>query len=743
MFFARFGPCQKLHCENGGTCVTKHWAASCYCLPGYTGEKCETAVDECGSNPCFNNGTCIDHVNGYTCNCEGAYGGVNCQIDVDECASSPCLLGATCLDHVNGYECYCSYGRTGTHCEIDMSCNFDKDTFCSWHNEQRWDNFDWTLQRMSTASMDTGPDADHTVGTSNGSYIYIETSAPRIVNETAWLVSPVMRYRSAQAQCLQFWYNMNGASVGTLNVYLQSVDGTNIPGKRVWSSIGNQGPVWQFSQVQIISDSDLKIIFEGIVGDGYVGDIAIDDISFADGSCALSSTTAPVTTTSTSMLLSTTPTGNINGCEGKPCIHGVCYVHQKEYFCLCHAGYGGQNCQIDQDECSSSPCKNGATCEDDVDNFVCHCKHGYAGIFCETEIDECLSSPCLNGGSCLDDVNGYTCTCVQGVGGAHCENMLDPCFYNPCVNGKCFSHHVLFLCICPAHFTGKFCEISQDVCAAMPCLNGATCSSHEDTFMCSCSAGFNGIRCEHDIDECLSNPCANNGTCVDGLATFTCKCQPGYSGRLCSSKINECESSPCRNGGVCSDRVNSFICNCPLGFAGVDCSDGNGPTCFSCAHLGMAEKCTSITTCQSDEVCVTETYANANGPRRYNTGCRKSNICVSGSSGDTCTHCCTSDFCNHQGCSVTGHGLRSDRGPLCLDCDDIENMALCKNLALCAKDEMCTIYGSHFTHFDGKCVSKNFQCPGVASAGGFCQTCCDQDMCNSNCTRPAEVAIVG
>ncbi|WAR18540.1 NOTC2-like protein, partial [Mya arenaria] len=254
-----------------------------------------------------------------------------------------------------------------------MSCNFDEDTFCSWHNEQMLDKFDWTLHRMSTASMDTGPDADHTVGTANGIHQYI--------------------------------------------------------------------------------------VFEGIVGDGYVGDIALDDISFADGACGLSSTTAPVITTAATTWLSTTSSGPINGCEGNPCIHGMCYVHQKEYFCLCHAGYGGQNCQIDQDECNSSPCKNGATCEDDVDNFVCHCKHGYAGILCET--------------------------------------VLDPCFYNPCVNGKCFSHLSLFLCICPAHYTGKYCEISQDICASMPCLNGATCSSRVDTLTCSCSEGFDGTRCEH------------------------------------------------------------------------------------------------------------------------------------------------------------------------------------------------------------------------------------------------------
>ncbi|WAR19637.1 MLRP2-like protein [Mya arenaria] len=228
---------------------------------------------------------------------------------------------------------------------VDLSCNFDKDTFCSWNNEQKLDTFDWTLQRMSTASLNTGPDADHSVGTENdlhetlfthmntktptihsdyleyihtigsgctlltvllycivGSYIYIETSAPRIKNDTAWLVSPVVRDRLNYTQCLRFWYNMNGASIGTLNVYLQAVDGTDIPGKRIWSLAGNQGPDWQFAQVTVISDFDFKIVIEGTVGDGYVGDIAIDDIYFAGGSCDL---TTPVTTTSATTALST------------------------------------------------------------------------------------------------------------------------------------------------------------------------------------------------------------------------------------------------------------------------------------------------------------------------------------------------------------------------------------------------------------------------------------------------------
>ena len=36
------------------------------------------------------------------------------------------------------------------------------------------------------------------------------------------------------------------------------------------------------------------------------------------------------------------------------------------------------------------------------------------------DINECSSSPCLNGATCTDAVNSYTCGCVAGYTGTHC-----------------------------------------------------------------------------------------------------------------------------------------------------------------------------------------------------------------------------------------------------------------------------------------------------------------------------------
>lgn len=42
------------------------------------------------------------------------------------------------------------------------------------------------------------------------------------------------------------------------------------------------------------------------------------------------------------------------------------------------------------------------------------CLSGFSGAVCQIDIDDCSSTPCLNGAKCIDHPNGYECQCATG-----------------------------------------------------------------------------------------------------------------------------------------------------------------------------------------------------------------------------------------------------------------------------------------------------------------------------------------
>lgn len=55
---------------------------------------------------------------------------------------------------------------------------------------------------------------------------------------------------------------------------------------------------------------------------------------------------------------------------------------------MCEDGFEGVLCEIEINECASSPCQNGATCQDKLAQYACACASGYTGLLTISAIDK-------------------------------------------------------------------------------------------------------------------------------------------------------------------------------------------------------------------------------------------------------------------------------------------------------------------------------------------------------------------
>ncbi|CAB4007264.1 MAM and LDL-receptor class A domain-containing 2-like, partial [Paramuricea clavata] len=168
-------------------------------------------------------------------------------------------------------------------CPPADACSFEQNNLCGWKNEPTKDDFDWTRATGGTASVNTGPSADHTFGTSKGYYMYIEATG-KSRGDKAQLLSP--RYPKTTGRCLQFWYHMYGSDMGTLTVYKKVLTSGSSYNIRIWWRSGDKSNIWRIGRVSVWSSTyDYQAVFEGVVGRSFRGDIAIDDVKLLDGKC--------------------------------------------------------------------------------------------------------------------------------------------------------------------------------------------------------------------------------------------------------------------------------------------------------------------------------------------------------------------------------------------------------------------------------------------------------------------------
>lgn len=106
-------------------------------------------------------------------------------------------------------------------------------------------------------------------------------------------------------------------------------------------------------------------------------------------------------------------------------IGGLCQLHGGIRVCSCRAGFTGQRCEININECAGNPCLNGGTCQDRINDYTCICPAGYGGRNCDRILNECSLRACLNGGTCSGGggpgKSPATCSCPAGFTGPQCE----------------------------------------------------------------------------------------------------------------------------------------------------------------------------------------------------------------------------------------------------------------------------------------------------------------------------------
>ncbi|XP_004849460.1 protein crumbs homolog 2 isoform X2 [Heterocephalus glaber] len=395
-------PCASEPCAPGTKCQTMESS-------GYT---CGPEEPQgCATQPCHHGALCVPQdpdPNSFRCYCVPGFQGPHCELDIDECASRPCQHGATCHNLADRFECRCPLGYAGVTCEAEVD-------------------------------------------------------------------------ECASAPCLH--------------------GGSCLDGVGSYRCVCAPGYGGGSCQLDLDECQSQPCTHGGVCHDqvnGFRCDCA--DTGYEGARCEQ----------------------EVLECASAPCAHNAtCLEGLGSFRCLCWPGFSGEWCEVDEDECEARPCHNGGLCLQRSNpalyggaqatlpgafsfrhaaGFLCRCPAGFEGDDCSVDVDECASGPCLNGGRCQDLPSGFQCHCPDGYTGLKCEEDVSECLSEPCLHGgTCDDTVAGYTCWCPETWGGHDCSVQLTGCQGHTCPLAATCipifESGLHTYTCRCLPGTHGPDC--------------------------------------------------------------------------------------------------------------------------------------------------------------------------------------------------------------------------------------------------------
>ncbi|XP_045545853.1 versican core protein isoform X2 [Salmo salar] len=345
-------------CLNKASCYQRGRASICVCPPGYTGQHCETDVDECQFNPCRNGATCMDGVNSFTCLCLPSYTGLLCEQGARP-GTMPTQAGVSVEDHAGHHTDSSTQHRDHSRQPATQDKNLSTDT----KDQSKYP----PTQTTQRPTHDRDPTKNQTT--------YNRDPTTHTKDQTKQPSPPRFPPTHTKDQTSHSTTDQKTP---------QHLNQTHTPPAHPSTPPPSRPiPDWTLTSQTPLPEGEEFVDYDRAIGPPLLeaGPHAPKEPQ---------STYQPETGTDYYIVDQTVDVRGLQQCTVNVCLNKAsCYQRGRASICVCPPGYTGQHCETDVDECQYNPCRNGATCMDGVNSFTCLCLPSYTGLLCEQDTEVC------------------------------------------------------------------------------------------------------------------------------------------------------------------------------------------------------------------------------------------------------------------------------------------------------------------------------------------------------------------